>query len=117
MGQDLSRTGNMTANPILYSSILKINSNGDAIPSVDETNHLSETSQSSLSGALSRLKVKRQNLGHISGNKREGRTKIGLGMMTVNDSLFTMGESSDAAFMSRQIGLLSDAEHYGRLGY
>jgi len=64
---------------------------------------------------LSILQTKRQ-------NKKTGRAntravfKYTNTMMTTNDKLFAMGKSSDAAFMTREIGMLSDAEHCGRLG-
>jgi hypothetical protein len=46
-----------------------------------------------------------------------GRGKVQHGMMTRSDKLFEMGESSDAAFMPRCIGMLSESEHFGRLRY
>jgi hypothetical protein len=36
-------------------------------------------------------------------------------MMSMPDKVFQFGESSDAAYMSRCIGTLGEAEHFGRL--
>lgn len=50
-----------------------------------------------------------------AGRLNPGREKIKNGMLTIQDKLFQLGESSDAAFMPRKIALLGEAEHFGKL--
>ena len=64
---------------------------------------------------LSRLKKKRQGL--TADEKRKKALMLPVQyMMTVDEKDFAVGESSDAAYMSREIGILSDAISYGKLG-
>lgn len=77
---------------------------------------LSSKSKEVAPSAISRLREKRhKKLSQKTGVP--GKLKVGQGMLTTSDKLFQMGESSDAAFMSRCIGMLSEAEHFGRLRY
>eukprot|EP01083_Nonionella_stella_P075429 205069_1 len=65
--------------------------------------------------ALSRMRRKRQKKSSSCKSKNNGQSKVCLGLLTTSDRIFQMGESSDAAYMPRCVGILSDAEHYGRL--
>jgi hypothetical protein len=47
--------------------------------------------------------------------RNNGGAKVRHGMLSHLEKIFQMGESSDAAFMPRCVGILSDAEHFGRL--
>jgi len=100
------------------SSVLKINNQGIASPFTEEskiglqTND--QTNEKIKTSNLSRLRNKRARK-IDKGSNNWGQSKICEGMQTTTDKLFQMGESSDAAYMSRYIGVLSEAEHYGRL--
>ena len=67
------------------------------------------------STTLSRLKKKRQGLTADEKRKRKLTLPVQY-MMTVDEKDFAVGESSDAAYMTREIGILSDAISYGKLG-
>lgn len=120
-----------------FTSIVKVNCRGDASSILtdhynsvgssfyeNENNNDNENDKTSSSNIvpekddgtrLSILRTKRQN--KTTGRMRTRAVlKYSSTMMTANDKLFAMGKSSDAAFMTREIGMLSDAEHCGRLG-
>jgi len=93
-----------------------------AILSIDSRGHVSLLNKSDVNmdrkkdtkSALSRLRDKRQKKSSNK-SKNVGQLKVREGMMPLADKLFQMGESSDAAYMSRCVGMLSEAEHFGRL--
>ena len=100
-------------------TLLHINSKGNVSVADDGTmfgGSRSSFRTKSKTSAISRLRSKRQKKAAIkAGNV--GQLKVRHGMMPKSDKLFQLGESSDAAFMSRCIGMLSEAEHFGRLRY
>lgn len=112
-----------------FASIINVNCRGDAsfmlidhdivgsISNENDTESLSShvNPEKGDDSRLSILRTKRQNKKTDRARTR-AILKYSNTMMTTNDKLFAMGKSSDAAFMTREIGMLSDAEHCGRLG-
>jgi len=114
MGQDLSQNERKEVNQFLLNSLLTIKGNGDASVSLPGGHRIQDINKVSDITTLRRMKSKRQKKYNVN-NKNSDQTNRSLNMMTVDDQLFSKGESSDVAFMTRHIGILSDAEHYGRL--
>jgi hypothetical protein len=64
---------------------------------------------------LERLRQKRPQLPVSKDKDGKKYNPSRIDMSTRNDVLYTMGHSSDAAFIVRQVGVLTEAQHYGRL--
>jgi hypothetical protein len=94
-------------------SVLSVNTGNATTTSMGESmSELNKTQEQN--SALNRLKAKRQKT-QTKSQRHNKRSQIQIGMMTFSDKLYANGESSDAAYMPRYVGSLSDAEHYGRL--
>ena len=93
-------------------SIICINDQG--IASVFENSDSHTSSEGCAQPGISRLRNKRfkKTAGKFTNC---GKLKVRHGMMSMPDKVFQFGESSDAAYMSRCIGTLGEAEHFGRL--
>jgi WD40 repeat protein len=89
-----------------------ISSRGDA--SIVDYAEFNRTEKDSRQDHISRLRSKRlkKTIGKV---KNTGKAKVRHGMLSKMEKIFQLGESSDAAFMPRHIGILSEAEHFGRL--
>jgi hypothetical protein len=94
------------------SSIISINGQGKA--SIVEHLEFSTTSKESAQHGISRLRNKRL-IKTFGKSRNRGQLKVRHGMMSMPDKIFQFGESSDAAYMPRCIGILGEAEHFGRL--
>ncbi|GFH54581.1 hypothetical protein CTEN210_11057 [Chaetoceros tenuissimus] len=92
--------------------LISIANNGHASRLANDGSHPCRNNVESNSGTA-RLRKKRTL--KSAGRLNPGREKIKKGMLTIQDKLFQLGESSDAAFMPRKIALLGEAEHFGRL--
>ena len=92
------------------SSIIKINCRGDAYASPFDV--VSNMPNPKLTG-LSRLQNKRQM--QQTDKRIRSVQKYSTNMMTMSDKIYASGDSSDVAYMPRHIGILSHADHFGRL--
>ena len=98
-----------------HKSVLHINSGKANVGSFDDFIPREQLNECHFgNSALNILRAKR----HLMQTRHQtnvGGSKIQFGMMTHADKRFSNGESSDAAYMPRCIGILSSAEHYGKL--
>jgi len=103
------------AQKVQRKCILSINSVGNAVVVSTGESKTEARPDFDMESAVSKLRGKRQ-IKSLRKHKISGkRMKSKVIMTTMSDRLYANGQSSDAAFMSRSIGNLSQAEHYGRL--
>uniref|UniRef100_A0A7S2R882 Uncharacterized protein n=1 Tax=Eucampia antarctica TaxID=49252 RepID=A0A7S2R882_9STRA len=99
----------------MHNVILSVDTSGNAIHKDHVEEHKSvDDSNIVKSSGISRLRQKR--LLNCNNQVKRGLCRNGLDMMTSKDRQYIRGDSSDAAFMPRSVGLLPYAEHYGSLG-
>lgn len=97
----------------LFTNNFRLDMDGTAKPLFDEKQ---QTMKKQLSSHQSQLNLqRRRKMNSCKRNGLGGQMKVHDGMMTLSEKLFSWGESSDAAFIPRCVGLLSEAEHFGKL--
>ena len=96
----------------MSGSIICINGQGKA--SIVGHSDFNTPSKGRAQPNISRLRNKRFKK-TVGKSRNCGQLKVRHGMMAMPDKVFQFGESSDAAYMSRCIGMLGEAEHFGRL--
>eukprot|EP00557_Chaetoceros_sp_GSL56_P012850 CAMPEP_0176481546 /NCGR_PEP_ID=MMETSP0200_2-20121128/2883_1 /TAXON_ID=947934 /ORGANISM="Chaetoceros sp., Strain GSL56" /LENGTH=1954 /DNA_ID=CAMNT_0017877769 /DNA_START=49 /DNA_END=5913 /DNA_ORIENTATION=+ len=104
----LSRYGTeSTTGPIIC-----ISRRGDA--SIVKNPEFDRTETENKQDRTFRLRSKRfkKTIGKV---RNSGKAKVHHGMLSRMEKKFQSGESSDAAFMTRHVAILSEAEHFGRL--
>ena len=112
-GKSLSQKNQHSMPIIPRGSHLNINTGKAIITTVEEK--IAQSLQvNRAESALNRIRAKRKRM-HCKFQTSGRRSETQLGMMTYSDKLFSKGESTEAAYMQRYVGSLSNAEHHGKL--
>lgn len=97
----------------LLKTNFRLDSDGTARTIMNEKH---QNIQKKLASHQCRLNLqRRRKLVSFKRNGLGGQIQVYEGMMTMSDKLYSWGESSDAAFIPRCVGLLGEAEHFGKL--